>query len=711
MEIMLAFMLFTASVGLLVLLIIRRLFPSSSSSSSSLSNSLAPAPAPAGNNRSGGSGLEPDARPIQRLLILYGTQTGTAERFARELDDIVRKKFATSPMKLDVETVDMEQYESRAKAGELANEPFVVVACATYGDGDPTDTAMGTHNYLVKDLPDSLESGHEHEALKGVTFAVFGLGNTQYEHFNAAAKALDKGLDALGAKRLCGMGLGDDDNDIEEDFRKWHESTLMPALVDAGFAGGVDQSKPSSEAAEATLAVPRSLDIAKEDKEANLSTIVASAASFYGTASHRVDATKVVARRELYTYGAGDANARSCVHVELDASALSTANSGSSTPMYETGDHVGVFAVNDDKVVNAYLQRFQLSANSVVRLSRPADAPNALEGPHCTAPVTIQTYLSRFCDLLSFPKKGVLMTLAACCKVDAERDMLLRLSSPEGKGDYKAEIVNKQRSLLQVVTELAPSANVSPGVLLGMLPKLQPRFYSISSASSRHPKHVHITCAVVSHDTPGGRWHDGVASTFLANVNVGDRVLAFIRTSTFRLPSSAATPLLCVGPGTGVAPFRAFVQARVDADERKREELDSPRAASGAAKSMAKMSLYFGCRRLSAEHMYEGELRDAAAGGILRLEVVSSRDGATAPHRYVQDLLARPEDAAAARKALLKDGGHLYVCGDAKHMAADVHRTLVGVLSSGDDGLRDAAEAETWLASASKSGRYQRDVW
>ena len=183
-------------------------------------------------------------------------------------------------------------------------------------------------------------------------------------------------------------------------------------------------------------------------------------------------------------------------------------------------------------------------------------------------------------------------------------------------------------------------------------------------------------------------------------------MLCFVRQSAFRLPPSLATPLVCFGPGTGLAPFRAFVQARSDAIGAEAEELESPRAAAGP--KAAPMALYFGCRHLAKEYLYEAELRDAEAAGVVHIAVASSRDNATAPHRYVQDLLVRPEDAGATRKALLHDGAHLYVCGDAKRMAADVHRALVGVLA---EELRDDAAAEEWLANAAKSGRYQRDVW
>lgn len=238
-----------------------------------------------------------------------------------------------------------------------------------------------------------------------------------------------------------------------------------------------------------------------------------------------------------------------------------------------------------------------------------------------------------------------------------------------------------------------PSAKPSIGLFFGSIaPRLQPRFYSISSSSSKHPRSIHVTCAVVRDVLPTGRMHEGVASTWLAKAKPGQTVAMFVRHSHFRLPADPAAPVIMVGPGTGLAPFRGFLQ--------EREQLLADKKVLGPAE------LFFGCRSRAQDFIYEAELRGAEeAGALSRLHVAYSREGPAKV--YVQHLME--QQGAALWQLLQQPSCHVYVCGDAKHMAKDVHRALVAIAAK--HGRMSGTAAEGWVKALSDSNRYLKDVW
>lgn len=205
--------------------------------------------------------------------------------------------------------------------------------------------------------------------------------------------------------------------------------------------------------------------------------------------------------------------------------------------------------------------------DTVVTLRKPpASAPTAagLADPPCRGPVTLRTLLSYFTDVLASPHRDALLALASVATNPDEAARLSRLASPAGKEEYVAYIGKVHRSLLEVMRDF-PSARPSLGVFFGgVAPRLQPRFYSISSSPALHAKSVHLTVAVVKDVMPTGRTHHGIASSWLQRcaLTSGASVPVFVRHSHFKLPKDPSTPVVMVGPGTGLAPFRGFLQER-----------------------------------------------------------------------------------------------------------------------------------------------------
>jgi NADPH-ferrihemoprotein reductase len=547
---------------------------------------------------------------------------------------------------------------------------------------------------------------------------VFGLGNRQYEHFNSAAKSLDAALPALGAARLLPVGLGDDDGTLEEDYAAWR-SALWEALERAfpGVAAGGDAAADAARRASADVAaaVP-AYECALLPPHGAHAAPPPGAAPGGGGAPGAYDArrpllARLLARRELQAPASG----RSTVHLELEL-----AGSGVS---YEAGDHLGVAPENAPDAVAAAAKALGLDAATLFSLKINGSLPEPFP-----TPCTLATALRHYADVTSPPRRGALAALAAHASDPSHRARLTHLASPAGKDDYAAFITAPARSLLEVMAAF-PSAKPPLGVFFGAVaPRLAVRYYSISS-SPRAPQasgRVHITVAVVSGASPTGRLHQGVASTWLAaRVPIGGRVPIFVRTSAFRLPRAPGAPLVMIGPGTGLAPFRGFIQ------ERAALAAEGAGAAGGAGGALGAASLFFGCRAPGVDDIYADELA-AALKPPPRTPPRSSRSTAAAssassasptpplselhlcysrapglPKRYVQAALA---EQAAGVWAALSAGGCVYVCGDARGMAKDVHKALLECVLRGCGGM-SAPQAEAFAAALAKEGRYQRDVW
>jgi sulfite reductase (NADPH) flavoprotein alpha-component len=224
--------------------------------------------------------------------------------------------------------------------------------------------------------------------------------------------------------------------------------------------------------------------------------------------------------------------------------------------------------------------------------------------------------------------------------------------------------------------------------LTAIFRKLPPRLYSIASSPLAHPDQVHLTVAAVRYETHG-RSRKGVCSTYLADlVKPGDHAEVFVQPNkNFRLPADGSVPIIMVGPGTGIAPFRAFVEHRA--------------ALGGSGKNW----LFMGDQHYLYDFLYQLEWQEYLKNGSLhRLDVAFSRDQ---PEKvYVQH---RMKERAKDLYAWLEQGAHFYVCGDASRMAADVHEALVSTVETQGGKSREAAEA--YLEDLKKSKRYQRDVY
>ena len=566
----------------------------------------------------------PLARP--ELLVLYGTESGNAESLADQTVKAARKRG------FDAKAVNMADMKL-AKLKDAAN---LLVLVSTWGEGDPPETAVAFHEAFMSDQAPRLEN---------TRFSVLSLGDTGYEHFCKIGKDFDARLEALGARRI--FDRKDCDVDFDEDFAAWHIGALK-AFEELNAPG----------APTAAVAVPSAPSLWLSEMVEGAPTAVpafpsASAAPAAVAYSRKNPFPAELKERALLN---GEGSAKETIHLEfnLEGSGLS----------YETGDALGVVPRNAEEVVEGVLQVSRLDADSPVSLK--------------AGEFSLREALTSQLDITTLSK-----VVLNRYKEMAQSDQMEALIQDQTKlADYIGG-----RDLADLLRDF-PVKALTAQALTAILRKMPPRLYSIASSPKAHPGEAHLTVGVVRYDAHG-RKRKGVCSTYLAErIGEGDKAGVFISPNkNFKAPANPDTPIIMVGPGTGIAPFRAFVEERKATDAK------------------GKNWLIFGDQRYLTDFLYQSEWQDYLADGVLtRIDVAFSRD--QKEKIYVQD---RMRENAKELYAWLQEGAHFYVCGDASRMAPDVDKALRDIVAQAG-GLSEGAAA-AYVKQLKSEKRYLRDVY
>jgi sulfite reductase (NADPH) flavoprotein alpha-component len=464
--------------------------------------------------------------------------------------------------------------------------------------------------------------------LEHVRYAVLALGDSSYEKYCEAGRQFDARLESLGAARL--HPREDCDVDFEAPAARWIDAVM----------GKLEQSLGSPQArqhVELPLADRRTASVSNAYTRKN------------------PFAAPVLANQRLTATG----STKDVRHIEL---ALEGSNIH-----YEPGDSIGIVPRNCAQEVDALLEQLPFAAESAV----PGDAHTTLPLRQALierfeiGPVT-RPFLKRYAEAI---RSSALAAVAAASDEEIGRFM---------RGRHVADVM---RAHAPIGLDAAGFAR--------LLPPLAPRLYSIASSQQATPDEVHLTVSIVEYES-FGRAHRGVVSGSLADLASEDAVLPIYlhRNPAFRLPADPQTPIVMIGPGTGVAPFRAFL---------------AERAESGAG---GRNWLFFGDRSFEHDFLYQAEWLDLRRRGLLtRMNVAFSRDQDAKV--YVQHRML--EHGAELWRWIEEEGAYVYVCGDAHHMAPDVHTALLNVAAE-HGGLNEDAAAE-FILELQQQRRYQRDVY
>ena len=463
--------------------------------------------------------------------------------------------------------------------------------------------------------------------LEHLKFAVFALGDSSYKHYCRTGKDFDAFLERLGGKRV--LHRVDADVDFEEPAAAW-----MDAVLDVYQTITGDPGRPI---------LPRVSSVGSKGAE--------------GSAQYS-KSNPYLARVLTNVNLNGDGSAKETRHVEIDL--------GDSGLTYEAGDVLGVYPKNSPAYVEDLLSALAMDGYAEVTVGKEI--------------MTLREALFNRMDATSL-SRVLLERYAAATDSGPLRDLLA-----EGH-DARFQDYVYGRDILDLVIDY-PAVGLTPQIFADVLRRLPARLYSISSSLKAFEKQVHLTVAAVRYHAHN-RQREGVCSTFLAGrVGVEERVGVYVQANKhFRLPPEPSAAVIMVGPGTGIAPFRAFVQER---------------EATGAT---GKNWLFFGDQRRATDFLYAEEWERRHRHGIVtRMDLAFSRD--QAEKIYVQ---TRMLENARELYSWLEDGAYFYVCGDASRMANDVHETLIEVIA--EQGGLSRERAEQYVQGLMDSRRYLRDVY
>ena len=575
------------------------------------------------------------------LLVLYGSNLGAAEDIARRIArDGADRGWAATVAGLD-DRVD-----------DLPDDGAVVIVSASY-NGMPPDNAARFCDWL-----------HGAGAsVPGVRYAVFGCGNRDWAStYQAVPTLIDARLAEAGGTRVLPRGEGDARGDFDAQFQTWYEG-LWPAL---GAACGL-----SADATATTAGAGPRLTMELENRR-TASPVVRSVRAVPAT---------VRVNREL-TRAAGTPGGRSVRHLEIALPAGVT---------YGVGDHLGVLPRNDVALLTRVIARFGLDAGQYVTLHARGDAPTHLPTGE---PYPLLAVLGGCVELQDVATRPQLAAAAAHLPEGPARDELADLAATgeDSLARYRERIAAPRRTLLEVL-EAHPDCSLPFVEFLDLLPALRPRYYSISSAPSVSDE-ASVTVGVLDEPARSGEGrYRGVCSHHLAQTPEGGTVFVLVRSPSiaFHPPENPHVPMIMVGAGTGMAPFRGFLQDRA--------------ALKAQGVPIAESLMVLGCRDPQDDLLYADELAHAEKEGVARVLTACSRVPGF-PHRYVQHVI---ESSADDVWGLLQQDAAVYVCGNASTMAPGMRAALAGVFraKTGAGG----ADAEAWLAGLRSSGRYLEDIW
>ncbi|XP_074640456.1 NADPH-dependent diflavin oxidoreductase 1-like [Tubulanus polymorphus] len=581
----------------------------------------------------------------RKVTVLYGSQTGTAKDVAeRVIREAKRRYFSVHLSALD--EFPMENW---------IHEKFIVIVCSTTGQGDPPDNMKNYWRFILrKSLPVN--------SLCDLKFSIIGLGDSSYQKFNVIAKKLHKRLLQLGATALCLPALGDDQHDLGPDAaidpwlkQFWNEALELYPIPD-GKQVISDQILP----------LPRYEIIYETNNQNNIDI--------------RRDNSQV-----QYLQLLSNDRVTAIDHFQ-DVRLIRFNNTNLK---YEPGDVLMIHPNNSLQSVENFLKLFALDPDALFLLKQndpDFSIPASLPQP-CTMRYLVESYL----DINSIPRRYFFELLAFFTDSELEEEKLREFASTEGQQELYDYCNRMKRTTLEVLDDFPCAVkNLKIDYLFDLIPALQPRAFSIASAIQANEAEIQLLMAVVRYKTKLVKPRTGVCSTWLSELqpknNLKIYVPVWMKTGTIHFPTDPLTPVIMVGPGTGLAPFRSFIQKRT-------------------SQGYGGMMLFFGCRNENKDYYCKEEWLDPTARGLLQVFTAFSRD--QEDKIYVQHLIKIHADLVW--NWIHEKRAWFFIAGNANQMPDNVKDALKTVIM--DKGNLEELEAQKYIENLEKTKRFQVEAW
>ena len=492
-------------------------------------------------------------------------------------------------------------------------------------------------------------------------------------------KFFDKKLEELGATRVFDIFLGDTSQDLEREFAEW-KSKLWPSLI-----SHYTSINKTNEVREKVAPVKKSLYplkiIEAGDKIIDNQIQPLCIRQYVHGKDIKIHSMREL--RQTSKYG-------SCLEIIYSLKDDSSPDSEQKFK-YETASNLAVFPENDESDINRICKRLNLDKEFKFVFSNEERDKEVRKHPFPT-PCTIGDALRKYSDLRGPLDRNTFKHLSEFAIDESEKSELIKLSSNDVKEDI--ELMKNNFTNIMDILDNFPSINMTGDVFLQFVPKMMPRYYTIASSSKLSPNKVRIAISLTVHQNENGDYFMGLTSQYFNRIfktyfneeskeSVTSRI--FFKESLFKIPESSKTPLIMVGPGTGVVPFIAFSE--------EREYLKQ----QNSSKEFGEAHLYFGCKGQNDDYIYKNEIAKFKTDGfITHLNEAFSRDQKTKV--YVQDLMLQNKDKL--RDLILNHNAHIYMCGSmdmGKAVEKLLEETVIG-------------DPAAWKALKDEK-RYAKELW
>lgn len=642
------------------------------------------------------------------IVIFWGSQSGKAERVARNLAKQCRNRCGMKPTLADLGEFDHHHLEN------IQADKYVVFIVSTFGEGDPPDNAAGLYEYLVALSKE--ETAKKGKTLKTLNYFTLGLGSTKYYHFNRFVVEVDQALSAAGAQRLGYVGKADEALPSDDTILTWTEAVLAELMDRKGI-----------------LDVPKSIvefepEITLLERHSTASRLSINASpSTHGRYQNQPVATQISKIKLISKQTAENALETEYLHIEFDIA-------GKTRLSYTTGDHVALWPINSEDEVRRLAKLFGWDNN---KLNATVDIKCKEEDGISTilvpTPTTRLNLLRHNLDISGPITPETIQLLKHYAPTNSIKEFLKSFEIE--REDKALGIKNRFLTIakLMLLADFERDSATWPDALfdcfIHTIPILQPRYFSISSSAVVQPRNITITISVLTTaDVENGIFY-GLATNYLySHISEYEKkpqkslkdplkisrklsshkptfcldssskgIFLQVRSSNFRLPTNLQTPIIMIGAGSGIAPYLGFVKERMHAVL--------------AGEQVGKMILIFGIRSKKNDFLYEEEwehvqrkLQVTVMEDLFQLYVAESRPE-SGKKKYVQDIMS---DYGHKLLEILDKHGAIYVCGRGK-MAASVKHSLFHILQH--EYRWNSFKCDEYIADLKASGRFKEDVW